>query len=210
MAITPREVQARTQDITIDDGTRWSVDEFMRFVNDASQAIVMMKPSAYVLRESRTLTAGVVQQAPAGALQVIDVPRNVGGRAIRRVDRDTLDAGHPDWVTMTPSATTRQVMFDPRDPLRFSVYPPSDGTGSLEVVYSAEPPEVTGLDEALPLPRTYLAAYTDYALYRMYSKDADYAANRDLATWYFQSFAQSLGVRIQTQTKYAPTAVEPS
>ncbi|MDA5564365.1 MULTISPECIES: DUF6682 family protein [Pseudomonadota] len=202
MPITARDVITRVRDTTLDNtegGVRWLDDELIRYINDASQAIVQLKPSAHPVNTTMLMSPGTLQQAPQGAIVVIDVVRNVNGSSIRRIDRDVLDIGHPDWHLMNQQPSVRHYMLEAHDPTRFYVYPPSDGSGSINLIYSAEPPMVNSLDSTLPLAATYLNAYTDYVLYRAYSKDAEFAANREQAGWYYQAFTQGLGVRMQTE-----------
>lgn len=211
MPIMVQDVVTRVRDATLDNtegGIRWVDEELIRYVNDASQAIVQLKPSAHPTNTTMQLAAGTLQQAPEDAIFILDVVRNVGGKAVRFVDRGVLDAGHPDWHTVTPETQIRHYMMEMHDPTRFYVYPPADGTGEIEIVYSSEPDNVTELGDTLPLAATYINAYVDYVLYRAYSKDADFAANRELATWYYQSFSQGLGIRVQNEAS-SPTPRDP-
>lgn len=211
MPITVQDVVTRVRDTTLDNtdgGIRWVDAELIRYCNDASQAIVQMKPSAHPTNTTMTLAAGTLQKAPDDAIFVLDVVRNVGGKAIRYVDRGVLDAGHPDWHTVAPEVEIRHYMMEMHDPTRFYVYPPADGTGDIELVYSSEPEQIDALTDTLPLASTYINAYVDYVLYRAYSKDADFAANRELATWYYQAFSEGLGVRAQNE-RTAPTPRDP-
>lgn len=203
MPITAQDVVTRVRDATLDNtqgGIRWVDDELIRYINDASQAIVQAKPSSHPTNTSMQLEEGTTQEAPPDAIFILDIIRNVDGKAIRYVDRGVLDAGHPDWHTMTPAAEIRHYMMEAHDPTRFYVYPPSDGTGSVQIVYSSEPAQVDSLTDELPLSSTYINSYVDYVLYRAYSKDADFAANRELARWYYQSFAEGLGIRVNIET----------
>src|SRR5690554_893335 len=211
MAITGQDIITRVRDATLDNtegGIRWVDDELLRYINDASQAIVLIKPSAHPTNTTMQLAPGTTQEAPADAIFILDIVRNVGGKAIRFVERGVLDAGHPDWHEMDPQAQIRHYMMEEHDPTHFYVYPPSDGTGEVQIVYSSEPPHIQALGDTLPLPATYINAYVDYVLYRAYSKDADFAANRELATWYYRSFAEGLGMRMQVEGE-APRRKDP-
>lgn len=202
MPITAQDIVTRVRDATLDNttgGIRWVDDELIRYINDASQAIVQAKPSSHPTNSEMQLKTGTTQEAPSDAIFILDVIRNVDGKAVRYVERGVLDAGHPDWHTMDPQPEIRHYMMEEHDPRHFYVYPPSDGTGKVQIVYSSEPAQISSLPDELPLSSTYINSYVDYVLYRAYSKDADFAANRELATWYYQSFAQGLGIRLDME-----------
>ena len=101
----------------------------------------------------------------------------------------------PGWHASTPAAEVKHYVFNPQNQRVFYVYPPqpATGQGSLELVYSAEPANATE-NGTLDLDGTWLPAIVNYALYRCYSKDAEYAANANLAAAYYQAFnAQMVG-----------------
>lgn len=211
MAMTAGDIITRVREATLDTtsgGVRWLDAELIRHINDASQAIVLLKPSAHSINTTMKLDSGTLQEAPSDAILILDVVRNVDGKAIRYVERGVLDASHPDWHDASTSREARHYMMEQNDPTHFYVYPPNNGSGEVRIVYSAAPAKVGDADDDLPLPDTYVNSYVDYVLYRAYSKDADFAANRDLATWYYKSFTQGLGVRTQVETE-APSRKDP-
>ena len=63
----------------------------------------------------------------------------------------------------------------------------------VQLAYSAEPSNAAE-NGTLDLDGTWVPAIVNYALYRCYSKDAEYAANAQLAAAYYQAFnAQMVG-----------------
>ena len=121
------------------------------------------------------------------------VVMNMAGskRAPRVVTREILDVETPDWHTSTPDVDVKYYTFDPQNQRVFYVYPPNTGTGSLEVVYAVSPPELADGD-ALQVDSVWLPALVNYVMYRCYSKDAEYAANANLAVAYYQAFTNLL------------------
>lgn len=207
--ITVQSRIARAETILQDTtNTRWPVAELLEWFNDGQREIVMRKPDAYTTRESVNLVAGTRQSLPATAVQLIDVPRNMGtdgltpGGVVRLEDRRILDDQRPDWHTETAVVAVEHYCFDARDPKQFFVYPPADGTGSVEVVYSAAPADVVigDIDGVITLDDIYANAMLDYMLYRAYSKDADYTENAGRASGSYQAFLSSLGLKEQVES----------
>lgn len=180
---------------------RWPLTEKLQYITDAVREVCFYKPDACVKTSVTNLVAGTKQAIPAEGTTLIDIVRNMGvggatpGAAPRAVTRDILDAQMPGWHASTPAAEVKHYVFDPQNQRVFYVYPPqpSTGQGSLELVYSAEPANATE-NGTLDLDGTWLPAIVNYALYRCYSKDAEYAANANLAAAYYQAFnAQMVG-----------------
>lgn len=180
---------------------RWPLTEKLQYITDAVREVCFYKPDACVKTSVTNLVAGTKQAIPAEGTTLIDIVRNMGvggatpGAAPRAVTRDILDAQMPGWHASTPAAEVKHYVFDPQNQRVFYVYPPqpATGQGSLELVYSAEPGNATE-NGTLDLDGTWLPAIVNYALYRCYSKDAEYAANANLAAAYYQAFnAQMVG-----------------
>lgn len=181
---------------------RWPVAELLQYMSDAQREIVAFKPDACVKTAVATLASGTKQALPADGTSLIDITRNMGangatpGRAPRAVTREILDAQNPSWHASTPGAEVIHYTFDPQNQKAFYVYPPqpATGQGSLELVYAAAPAEVTE-GGSLQLDDVWLPAIVNYTLYRCHSKDAEYAANANLAVAYYQAFVAQIGGR---------------
>ncbi|PHV09857.1 phage adaptor protein [Chitinimonas sp. BJB300] len=185
---------------------RWTEPELLRWISDAQVAIVVRRPSANPRTVAHALVAGSKQSLPAGAISLLDVIRNVEadgitpGRAIRMVDRRTLDEQMPDWHAMPAATRIVHAMYNMGDPKSFYVYPPALAGSRIELTYSDTPPDIERLSDALALDRLYLTAIVDYLLYRGYAKDAAYAANAGLAEAYFNAFESQVGTLNQVES----------
>lgn len=181
---------------------RWPLVEKLQYITDAAREVCFFKPDACVKTTVVSLVAGTKQSIPADGTTLIDIVRNMGaggataGTAPRAVTREILDAQLPGWHASTASAEVNHYTFDPQNQRVFYVYPPqpSSGTGSLEVVYSAEPGNAAE-NGTLDLDGTWVPAIVNYTLYRCYSKDAEYAANANLAVAYYQAFNAQMAAR---------------
>ena len=105
MATSVQSIVDKTQIILQDTSAiRWPESELVDWVNDAQRAIVLIKPDSSATNTTVTLATGTKQAIPAGGNRLLSVIRNMsaassgnGGRTIRIVDREVLDAQAPDW-----------------------------------------------------------------------------------------------------------------
>lgn len=200
------KVRAVLQDTT---SVRWPDSELIEWVNDAQHEIALIKPDATAINESIPLAGGTKQSLPANALRLLRVIRNmqdaavgVGGRAIRIVDREILDAQDPNWHDPFSTGLSafdtvvKHYMYDEQDPLHFYVYPGIDGqirpAPMIEIIYSAKPAEVVSRASQLSVPDLYVNAVMNYVLYMAYMKDAEYSGNSQRAASHYQIFAASV------------------
>lgn len=147
------------------------------------------------------------------------VVRNMGangvtpGNSIRVVDREVLDANNPSWHTSTASSVS-QYTFDPRYPKIFYVAPgvPAGGLW-VEISYLANPVEVPvlgsyGMDGAdqtkISVDDKYVDDLVNYILARAYMKDAEFAANGNLATAHANMFTSSINAQVAALTGVNP------
>lgn len=192
---------------------RWGDTELVLWINDACKYIEVQRPDACAVNAAMSLAAGTKQSiaglTPPG-VRLLDVVRNVGGRAITLVDRNELDTYRPTWHTDTAAATENYV-YDNRDPKTFYVHPPASAGAQIEVIYSRVPAEITvgTVGDALPLDDLYLDAVLNYVLFRAYAKDADATQNAELATAYLQACNTSLGVRTSADVAASPDLNSP-
>ena len=199
-------VQTQIQDTT---GVRWPTDELVYWVNDAQREIALFKPDASATNATVTLVAGTKQSVPADGNRLLRAVRNMsaasggtGGRSVRIVEREILDAQTPSWhdPTITGDAAhgsvVKHYIYDDQNPRNFYVYPGVATTAYLEIVYSANPTTVA-LNANLSIPDIYANAVMDYVLYRAYGKDAEYAANQQRAATHYQLFLTSVTGKTQ-------------
>jgi hypothetical protein len=172
------------------------------------------------------MAAGTLQRVTAAAgsptpLALLDIVRNlasaaetprVGGRVIKPVSRDQLDAVDINWHSATAQAVVRHFVYDEQNPLEFYVYPPNTGAGFVEAVLSETPTDLvaTGApdllasyDTQLDLPALYSEALLDFVLFRAFSKD-DTGAQPGRASSHYGYFATAVGLKIQVEGASSP------
>jgi hypothetical protein len=177
--------------------TRWPLAELLNWLNDGQREVVLRKPNAYVVSRAFALAYGTKQVLPADAVLLVDVVRNLSGKAIRQVERAVLDAQNLGWHDQLPATAVQHFCYTPLDPKHFYVYPPNNGTGQVELAYSALPPDCV-LGGALSLDEIYQSPLVDYVMYRAYSKDSEQADTQRLILHY-AAFDRSLGGKAQLE-----------
>lgn len=209
--ITAQSIIDRAE-LLLHDNTnvRWTAAELLNWLNEAQREIVLLKPDAYAINESKLLTTGTKQTIPASGTVLIDVLRNMGtggttaGNVIRLLDRRVLDDQIPGWHAASQVASVDHYVFDVRDPKTFYVYPPSNGTGYVEIIYAKAPSEVAAIGNTITLDDIYSPALLNYIMYRGYSKDADYAENAQRAMTARSEFLQLLGRQDLMEAAFNP------
>ena len=198
---------------------RWTTTELLGWLNDGQRAITIIKPNASVSNASVQLVAGTKQAIPAGGVQLIDVPRNMGsagtdpGLVVRLTDRANLDAYLPNWHNATASASVQHYMFDPRDPKHFYVYPPqpASGMGYVEIISAVTPADcVIGTGTVITLDDIYEPVLLDYMLFRGFSKDSEFSADQGRAGAHQTAFFTALGVKVQAEAGLNPNINAPA
>jgi hypothetical protein len=202
MAVVASSIINRVRQQLVDNGStqRWSDTELLYWLSDGQRTIVSAIPSASATLTTLALVAGTRQSLPATAFKLLNVYRNltaggVSGVSCLYVPRDLLDTQYSTWHTAsTATSAVTHWTYDEIDPLAFYVYPRNDGTGSLEINYSANPTDVASTSSNISVRDIYSTALFDYVMYRAHTKDGDYAAGQGLAGGYMQSFSSYIAM----------------
>lgn len=204
---------ARAATILNDAGNvRWGATELLDYINAAQREIATLKPDASATNSAVQLVAGTLQSIPAGAILLLDIPRNMGtngttvGPAISRMEKDILDSLYADWQKATASATVEFYIYDRRYPNKFWVYPPQPGTemGYVDIFYATNPADVSGTDKAITLDDIYQNAILDYMLYRALQKNMESDFGPTLSKVFRESFLGTLGIKSSAEQVNAP------
>ena len=217
--ITGANLLLRIED-TLQDTTnvRWSEAELLRYINDAQREIVNLRPEASADHANVQLSTGTEQAIPDVGLRLIKVVRNMsaaggsatGKRTIRIVAREILDTLEPDWhdpaVTGDAAHTTvdKHYAFEEDDPRKYYVYPGVSGNAYVEIVFSRTPTDLANTSATLYIDDIYANAVIDYALYRAYMKDAEFAGNQQRASAHYNLFLTSVSSGGQIQLGVSP------
>lgn len=210
MTVLVSEIMDRVDRLLQDpNGLKWSMAERLLWLNDGLRQISATNPTATNAVAVVRLTAGSRQYIPSDGWLLLSVSRNMGtngttpGRAIRIISRELLDSYSPNWHTDTASAVTKHFLYDIQDQTSFWVYPPSNGSGYIELNYSRQPAPLTTQAQAIPVFDIYAPALVDYIVYRAHSKSAEYC-KPEVAAAAYQAFAAAVGVKSQAETANTP------
>lgn len=191
-------------------GIEWSRLELLGWLNDGQRQIVTMAPSANNRTVAIPLVRGTRQSIPADGWTLLAVYRNFGtdgstpGRSVRLVARKMLDAFNPNWHADPTATVVQDYLFDPMDQTKFWVYPPSDGTGSVEVNYSSSAADLTAETQPIAVNDVFEPMLLDYILARACSKDSEFSPGMDLAEKYMGSFTTNMTAKIAAETASNP------
>lgn len=185
-------------------GTTWSDATLLNMLNAGQRNAAELDASRYTLRQALDMVAGTLQTLPAGGTALIRLDSNVtSGRPVRLVDSAMLDAATTYWPGLAQTSEVREYCTDTKDPRRFRVNPPNDGTGHVIGLWSATPPPVAAVGNAITLEDTLELALIHFMLSEAYAANTK---RQDLAktTFYRQSYEKQLGINVQTKAAVAP------
>ena len=219
--LTGANLISRIQDI-LQDTTRirWPEAELLRYINDAQREVCNLRPESTATTQNIACVVGTKQSLPAAGLRLIKVTRNMsdasngatGKRAVRLVDADILNTQEPNWHDASAASgdsahgtVAKHYIFDEDDPRSFYVYPGASNTNMfLEIVFSASPTDLANTSATISVDDIFANALIDYALFRCYLKDAEYAGNQQRAGNHYQLFVGSLTGGGQAQFGVSP------
>lgn len=182
----------------------WLDAEMIEYVNEALEATSAVKTDLYIVRENLEMVAGSLQELPANGIALVDILENTyGGGPVSVVDKDLLDACNRFLTAADQEREVEHFTADPRDPRRFLVSPPNDGTGEVRAVYAIVHPAVTALADEVNIDSIYKPVLIDYVLHRAYSKNCQ---RQDLtkSSFHMQRWGQALGLNTRSQAAIAP------
>lgn len=181
----------------------WPVADLLVYVNEFLKATAFVKPDMFTVQSFLALAAGTLQTLPADAVGFISADENQTGRTATQCDYDLLQESNRFWPAGTQQAVVENWCVDPRNPRRYIVSPPNDGTGHLRVLYGAVPPAVTATTDNIDIPASYTPAAIAYVLsccYRKNSKRQDLSKSASC----YQEWAKLVGMKSQAQIGVSP------
>lgn len=191
---------------------RWSQEELLAYINDAQRTLALARPDEFAKVRVHQVTRTHQQALPPQAYALIDVPRNAHSRqAITQVDAKLLDVAARAWEQApagTGAAVYHHYTHDLRNPRVFQLYPAPAvfaQPGAVEVVV-AEYPGDCALGGPLRVHAQWAVPVYHYVLFRAFSKDAEVAANGELAAHHHGLFQAAVGQQLQSKAAVAPAA----
>ncbi len=213
MSIAASVILDQAAELLLDAAHRtWSANELLDFLNEAMRTTAGAKADFYTVQEFVALVPGLLQNLPGDGVALMKVSRNSdanGGRIVTQVDESLLDESARFWPAATTTVRIEHYTADPRNPRQFKVFPPAAAGASIEILYSATPPQIMYAAETLPVPDVYQSPLTDFVLAKAYMKNSK---RQDLAkaSGFMAQWGQKLGLKANAQAAIAPkVAVSP-
>lgn len=206
------EALDRVNTLAVDpDKTRWPYVELLGWYNDAVLAVVNLRPDANSKNTTFELTPNSSKQTlPSDGVRWLNIVQDITtGNPIRKASRMILDDQVPNWHK-TPGPRVTSWVFDEYDPKTAYVFPQPTEAQNLQIVYAVDPVPVVITDfendtTTIGVDDSYFNAIVDYMLYRIYSKDADYAANGQRASAHYNAFLQAMGNKTSVDMEVSPS-----
>lgn len=209
MDVTAADVLSSARTTLLDAAaTAWSQQELLDYLNEAMRATALAKPDFYVKQGNIELAHGSEQVLPEDGVQVFDIRKNAySGEVVTLADRELIDETNRFWPVTDFQRDAQHFYVDVRDPKRFTVSPPNDGTGEVEGLYGALPAqiELADIGEPLVVHDKFEPVLINYVLYRAYAKNSkrqDPAKSLSCK----QQWAADLGLGTRAQIANAPKA----
>ena len=185
--------------------TRWPKQELLDYYNDATKAIVLVRPDAHTKNVEFICVAGTKQALPADALRLIEVLRNANGKVIRFVPRKALDDSYPEWHSGKTATSVDNYCYEERDPKTFYVYPKAPATALyIELIISINPTQLASMASNIAYDDIYETVLIDYVLYRAYGKDSKHTSNMQRSAAHYQAFQNALGLKSRGEMMLSP------
>jgi bcep22gp58 len=212
------------------DYVRLTKAQYLRFLDDAINQLIAVRPDSYVTIEPVKLKPGNRQDIPDDAYCLVDIYSNAVknpdgsftyGPPIYQVERKDMDY-YSNWYKNTFSNTgiVMEFMYDRKTPRTFFVYPavPSGRDVFVEMAVSKQAPEFSSLTDDfdvvmemdMPVTGVFKTPLINYMLYLVYNTDSTSANDRQMAATYEQSFYRGLGQEYNASIVAMPKIVEPA
>lgn len=187
-------------------GVAWSDAQLLSMLNDGQRNACLLRPELFTVRGAIPIVAGVMQALPVGGTLLLSLDANASsGARCRRIDLPELRTTSDQFYPLNTSSAAADVTWyaaDERDPKRFHVLPPNNGSGSVIALYAAVPTAVASVGDPITLDDGYELTLRHFMLAEAYAANSK---RQDLAkaTFYRASFERQLGIARQSTASTA-------
>ena len=192
------------------DSTSW-----IKYLNAAIRALILVRPDAGATTENYQLAAGVKQDIPTASLRLLDVTRNMGvdgataGKIITPASRKHLDYSNLLWPAATGETAIDNYSYDKENPRIFFVTPPVHGSTAVyvELQSSKLPTAVTATTSDPGINDVFFEPIIQYMLFKAFSAD-DEGVEFSKGITYLQNFFNLLQVEMTASVSQGPERKE--
>ena len=194
---------------------RISTATWIKYLNAAIRALILVRPDDGAVRESVLLVAGTKQTLPTAALRLLDISRNMGsdgltaGKIVTPSDRAHIDYANLLWPAATGDTLIENYSYDGNVPRTFYVTPPVGATTAVYVEMSTSqlPTAMTATTSDDGIEDIFFEPIVNFLMYRALSADTENVEFQK-AQVYFQNFMQLLGVELKSSQQSGPERKE--
>jgi hypothetical protein len=194
---------------------RISTTTWMRYLNAAIRALILVRPDAGAVVESVQLVAGIKQTLPTGALRLLDIIRNMGadgataGKICTPSSRHHVNYSNLLWPAASGDTAIENFCYDAEMPSVYYVTPPVHATTAVyvEMATSQLPTKITATTDVVNVNDIFFEPIIQYMLYKAYAAD-DEGAEKQSAEGHFQKFIQLVGAEKKVSLDYGPEKKE--
>ena len=190
---------------------RISTATWIKYLNAAVRALILVRPDAGAVTESVQLVAGIKQTLPAAAIRLLDISRNMGtdgataGKIITTSKRAHIDFSNLLWPAATGATYVDNFAYDSTIPRIYYVTPPVHAVTAVQVeMTSSQLPTamtVVGSDDGIE--DIFFEPIGQYMLWKAYSADNE-STEFERAKTYFSNFMSLLGVELKSSKDAGP------
>jgi len=187
---------------------RWSQSDLLGYLNDAQLEAVTLAPKVNPVRVTVQLLPGITQELPNDGILLLDIFWNMGangltiGQPITITNIDVMRKRRPNWTTDTASGVVQTYMYDEKDPVHYSVWPPQPNPAwYIDINYSAVPVAIPdyGPSTTITIDDYWKNALLSFVLYRAFSKDAAVPAMAERRDANYKQFLQDLEIAAEVR-----------
>jgi hypothetical protein len=197
------------------DYARVSSNSWIKYLNAAIRALILVRPDAGATTENYQLAAGVKQDLPSDALRLLDITRNMGddgvtaGKIITPASRKHLDYSNLLWPAATGETAIDNFSYDKENPRIFFVTPPVHASTAVyvELQSSKLPTTVTATTDDPGINDVFFEPVIQYMLFKAFSAD-DEGVEFSKSITYLQNFFNLLQVEMTASVAQGPEKKE--
>lgn len=194
---------------------RVSTADWIKYLNNAIRALILVRPDAGATTEALQLSAGIKQDLPSDSLRLLDISRNLGtdgltaGKVITPADRKHIDYSNLLWPAGTGETAIDNFSYNKENPRIFYVTPPVHATTAVYVEFQSSklPTAVTTTASALGVNDVFYEPILNFMLHKAFTAD-DEDVEFQKGITYLQNFFNLLQVEMAASGASGPERKE--
>lgn len=194
---------------------RVSTASWIKYLNAAIRALILVRPDAGATTEAVQLVAGIKQSIPTAALRLLDITRNMGvdgltaGKIITPSKRQHIDYSNLLWPAGTGETYIENYSYDANVPDIFYVTPPVSSSTNVYVEMSTSqlPTAITATGDTVDVNDIYFEPIIQFMLYKAYNAD-DEGVEFEKGQAHLNNFFTLLQIEMQSSGVMGPEKKE--